>query len=45
MRKLIILLAGAAILTTAACNTVRGASRDAEVAADKVDEAVTGDPK
>jgi len=45
MRKLLTLIAAAAVLTTAACNTVRGAARDAEVAADTVDEAATGDPK
>jgi len=45
MRKVLILLAASAVLTTTACNTVRGAARDTEAAADKVDEAVTGDPK
>ncbi|MDP8915666.1 MAG: entericidin EcnA/B family protein [Pseudomonadota bacterium] len=45
MRKFVTLLAAAAVLSTAACNTVRGAARDTEAAADKVDEAVTGDPK
>lgn len=45
MRKLFTLLAAAALLSTAACNTVRGAAEDAEAAADAVDEAATGDPK
>jgi predicted small secreted protein len=45
MRKVLILLAASAVLTTAACNTVRGAARDAEAVADKTDEAVTGTPR
>jgi len=32
MRKLIILLAGAAMMSTAACNTLAGAGRDVEAA-------------
>jgi len=43
MRKLFTLLAAAALLSTAACNTVRGAAQDAEAAADAADEAATGD--
>ena len=39
MRKLIILLAGAALLTTAACNTIAGAGRDVEAAGDAVEGA------
>ena len=38
MRKLIILLAGAAIMTTAACNTLAGAGRDVEAAGEAVTE-------
>ena len=45
MRKLVVLLAAAAVMTTAACNTVRGAGRDAEAVADKADEAITGDKR
>lgn len=45
MRKILVLLVASAVLTTAACNTVRGAARDTEAAADKADEAITGDPK
>jgi predicted small secreted protein len=36
MRKLLILLAGAAIMTTAACNTLAGAGRDVEAAGEAV---------
>lgn len=45
MRKIAILLAGMALMATSACNTVRGASEDAEAAADAVDEAATGDAR
>lgn len=38
MRKLIVLAAAAALLTTAACNTVAGVGRDTQAAG----EAVTG---
>ena len=41
MRKLIILLAGAAIMSTAACNTVAGAGRDVEAAGEAVTETAT----
>ena len=36
MRKLLILLAGAAIMTTAACNTLAGAGRDVEASGEAV---------
>ena len=36
MRKLIVLLAGAAIMATAACNTLAGAGRDVEAAGEAV---------
>ena len=39
MRKLIILLAGAALMTTAACNTIAGMGRDVEKAGDTVEDA------
>ncbi len=42
MRKLIVLLAGAACLVTAACNTVAGAARDVETGAEAVEDAATG---
>lgn len=45
MRKLMMVLAAAGLMATAACNTVRGAAQDAEAAADTVDEAATGDKK
>lgn len=45
MRKLVMVLAAAGLMATAACNTVRGAAADTEAAADTVDEAVTGDKK
>ncbi len=45
MRKLVIFLAAAAALSTAACNTVRGAAQDAEAVADSADKAVTGDKR
>ena len=38
MRKLIVLLAGAALLTTAACNTIAGMGRDVEAAGDAVED-------
>jgi len=38
MRKIFVLLAAAAVLTTAACNTVAGAGRDTQA----VGSAVTG---
>ena len=40
MRKIIILLASAALLSTAACNTMRGAGQDVEDAANAADRAV-----
>ena len=40
MRKLIILLAGAALLSSAACSTFRGAGQDMKDAADAADRAV-----
>ncbi len=40
MRKLIILLAGAALLSGAACNTFRGAGEDVKDAADAADKAI-----
>ncbi|HEX8570331.1 MAG TPA: entericidin EcnA/B family protein [Caulobacteraceae bacterium] len=40
MRKIIILLASAALLSTAACNTMRGAGEDVKDAADAADRAV-----
>ena len=43
MRKLVMALAALGLMTTAACNTVRGAGEDVEAAADAVDEAATGD--
>lgn len=36
MRKFIVLLAGAACLVTAACNTVAGAGQDVEAAGEAV---------
>jgi predicted small secreted protein len=39
MRTFFILLASAALLTTAACNTVRGVGQDTKEAADAVDDA------
>ncbi len=39
MRKLIVLLAGAACLVTAACNTVEGAAEDVQAGAEAVEEA------
>ena len=38
MRKLFILFAAAAALTTAACNTVAGMGRDAQAAGEAVEE-------
>ena len=38
MRKLLVLLAGAALLTTAACNTIAGMGRDVESAGDAVED-------
>lgn len=43
MRKVAVLLVGAALMMTSACNTMRGAARDTEAAADAVDKAATGD--
>ena len=40
MRKIILLLASAALLTSAACSTVRGAGQDVKDAADAADRAV-----
>ncbi len=40
MRKIIILLASAALLSTAACNTFRGMGQDVEDAANTADRAV-----
>jgi len=41
LRKIIFALAvGGLVVTTAACNTVRGAGRDLESAADAVDKAI-----
>ncbi len=42
MRKLFILLAGAAILTTGACNTLAGAGRDAQAAGEAVTNTAEG---
>ena len=42
MRKLIILLAGAAIMSTAACNTLAGAGRDVEAAGEAVTTTAEG---
>ncbi|HYE42290.1 MAG TPA: entericidin A/B family lipoprotein [Caulobacteraceae bacterium] len=39
MRKLFVLLAAAAALTTAACNTVRGVGEDVETAGEAVADA------
>ena len=39
MRKLFVLLAAAAALTTAACNTVRGVGQDVETAGEAVADA------
>ncbi len=38
MRKLFVLLAAAAALTTAACNTVAGVGRDVEAAGEGIQE-------
>ena len=38
MRKLIVLLAGAALLMTSACNTIAGMGRDVESAGDAVED-------
>jgi len=38
MRKLFVLLAAAAALTTAACNTIAGMGRDVEAAGDAVED-------
>ena len=43
MKKIAMVLLGAALLTTSACNTFRGAAKDTEAAADAVDKAATGD--
>ena len=40
MRKIIILLASAALLSTAACNTMRGMGEDVKDTADAADRAV-----
>ena len=37
MRKLFILLAGAAVITTAACNTIAGLGRDTQAAGEAVE--------
>ena len=42
MRKLLVLLAGAALLTTAACNTIAGMGRDVESAGDAVEDTAEG---
>jgi len=39
MRKIFILVAAAAALTTAACNTISGAGRDASAAGEAVTDA------
>jgi entericidin B len=39
MRKLFVLFAAAAALTTAACNTISGVGRDASAAGDAVTDA------
>ena len=39
MRKLIVILAGAALMATAACNTIAGMGRDVEKAGDTVEDA------
>jgi len=39
MRRLFVLIAAAAALTTAACNTVRGVGEDVETAGEAVSEA------
>lgn len=39
MRKLVVLAAIAAALTTAACNTVQGVGRDAQAAGSAVEDA------
>ena len=39
MRKLFVLAAAAALLTTAACNTVAGAGKDTQAAGRAVDDA------
>ena len=39
MRKIFILVAAAAALTTAACNTISGVGRDASAAGDAVSDA------
>ena len=38
MRKLIVILAGAALMATAACNTIAGMGRDVEAAGDAVED-------
>lgn len=38
MRKVFVLLAAAAALTTAACNTLAGAGRDVQAAGEAVEE-------
>jgi len=42
MRKLIVILAGAACLFTAACNTVAGAGEDVEAAGEAVSDTARG---
>ena len=42
MRKIIVLLASAALLSTAACNTMRGMGQDAEAAGDAAADATDG---
>lgn len=39
MRKIFVLIAAAAALTTAACNTISGVGRDASAAGDAVTDA------
>lgn len=38
MRKLVMVLAAAGLMATAACNTLRGAGQDVEAAGEKVQE-------
>lgn len=42
MRKLVILMASAALMATAACNTLRGAGQDVEAVGDAAAEATDG---
>lgn len=42
MRKVFILFAAAAALTTAACNTISGVGRDAQAAGEAVEQCAEG---